>query len=703
MAKFWLIAGAAIVTACGRVETPTAVQADQAPAAAPADQAGAAPTAEQAPTAVKAMQSGIALDHLDSAVRPQDDFFRYANGLWLDKTEIPADEIRYGSWTEVRERNEERLKGVLEEAAAGDNEPGSDLQKIGDFYTSYMDEARVNGLGLEPLTQELDLIAGAESHKDLAVLFGRNMWLQLGVPFDYYVDRDRKDTSRNFFYLWQAGLAMPDRDYYLKDDEKFVAMRAGYVDYVEALLTMAGHDDSRAAAEAILALEIRIAEIHWERVRLRDRIATYNPTPTDELSELAPGLDWSAYLEAAGLGSAESINLSTPSFFTDFGRMFPEVPLAQWQDYLTFHLIDGFAYQLSQPFFDARFEFRGRVLRGQEQPRPRWEYALQNANVLLRDAIGRIYLERFFPPEAAERMNVMVDNLRTAYSRSIDQLDWMQPATKAEAQKKLAALTVYVGYPEYWRSYDGVKMSQDDLMANVIGGIRETYANDIRDLTQPPRQGEFARGTQEVNAYYLPTAGELVFLAGALQPPFFDLDADDAVNYGGIGAAIGHEMLHAFDDQGRKIDEKGELRDWWAAEDAEEYERRTQKMVEQYSAYEPVDGLKINGELTLGENIGDHAGLTMAYRAYQLSLGGESSPVIDGFTGEQRFFLGFAGVWRMKSREEFVREQILSDPHSPAPYRVIGVVANMPEFYEAFDVKEGDGHWRAPEDRVKIW
>lgn len=692
MTRLLLVAGFALLTACGNTDTPSAAVSAQVEAPASDDE-----------TAVVKKRSGIALENIDHATRPQDDFFRYANGAWMDKTEIPPDEVRYGSWTEVRERNEERLKSVLEEAAATDSEPGSDLQKIGDFYTSYMDEARADELGLEALREELGHIEAASTHDDLIPLFGRNMWLDLGAPFDYYVDRDRGDTSRNLFYLWQGGLGMPDRDYYLEDDEKFVTMRAGYVDYADKLLSLAGHEDSRAAAEAILALETRIAEIHWDKLRVRDRIETYNLTPADKLAELAPGFDWGTYLEAAGLASAAEINFSTPSFFTDFGALWTGVPVDDWKSYLTLHLIDGFAYQLSQPFFDARFEFRGRVLRGQEQSRPRWEYALQNANALLQDAIGRIYLERFFPPEADRRMRVMVDNLKKAYSRSIEELDWMQPETKAEAQKKLAALRVYVGYPEYFEDYSAVDILPDDLLGNMIRGTRSDYQRDLDDLGQPPRKGQFLIGTQQVNAYILPTASELVFLAGALQPPFFDLEADDAVNYGAIGSAIGHEMLHAFDDQGRKIDEKGELRDWWAAEDAEEYERRAQKMIDQYSAYEPIEGLNINGELTLGENIGDHAGLTMAFRGYQLSLDGKPSEVIDGFTGEQRFFMGYAGVWRLIAREEFMREQITSDPHSPSRYRVIGVVSNMPEFYEAFGVKEGDGHWRAPADRVKIW
>jgi putative endopeptidase len=418
---------------------------------------------------------------------------------------------------------------------------------------------------------------------------------------------------------------------------------------------------------------------------------------------MAPGLDWGLFLEGAQISQEEEVVVGMPSFFTGFAAMAPEVSVDDWRTYLRFHLIDGFAYQMSQPFFDARFEFRGRVLRDQQAPRQRWEYALSNANFLLRDAIGRIYLERHFPPEAGDRMRAMVENLRRAFSKSIDELDWMQPETKAEAQKKLASLKVYVGYSDHWREYSRVDIASDDLMGNMIRGTRETYFYDIRKLGKTPVDGEFGRGTQEVNASIRPTTGEMFFYAGILQPPFFDLEADDAYNYGAIGAAIGHEMLHAFDDQGRKFDENGELRDWWTAEDAEEYQRRAQVMIDQYSRFEPIDGVHINGELTLGENIGDHAGLTMAFRAYRLSLEGEEAPVIDGFTGEQRFFMGFGSVWRMKSREGRLREQLLSGPHSPARYRVIGTVTNMPEFYEAFGVKEGDGHWLPPEERVKIW
>jgi predicted metalloendopeptidase len=690
MRNFWILCLAVLTMAFAWVDWPV-IGVSEAEAANATTDAGRTP------------KSGIALENIDHDTRPQDDFFQYANGAWLDNNEIPADETRYGAWTEVRERNEARLKAILEEAAAADAPAGSDLQKIGDFYRSYMDTARADELGLDALADELAIIDSAEDLGDLTRIFGRNLSLQFAVPFDYYVDRDQGDTSRSLIYLFQGGLGLPDRDYYFKEGEKFDKIRAGYVDYAERILELGGRDDSRAAAENIMALETRIADMHWEAAKARDRSARYNLMAVADLPTMAPGIDWGLFLDGAQIGQEKEVVIAMPSFFTGFAAMAPEVSVDDWKTYLRFHLIDGFAYQMSQPFFDARFEFRGRVLRDQQAPRQRWEYALSNANVILRDAVGRIYLERHFPPEAGDRMKAMVENLRRAFSKSIDELDWMQPETKAEAQKKLAALKVYVGYSDHWREYSRVDIAPDDLMGNIIHGTRETYFYDIRKLGKTPIDGEFGRGTQEVNASIRPTTGEMFFYAGILQPPFFDLEADDAYNYGAIGAAIGHEMLHAFDDQGRKFDENGELRDWWTAEDADEYKRRARVMVEQYNQYEPIEGVNINGELTLGENIGDHAGLTMSFRAYKLSLDGKEAPVIDGFTGEQRFFMGFASDWRMKSREGRLREQLLSGPHSPSRYRVIGTVTNMPEFYEAFDVKEGDGHWLPPGERVKIW
>ena len=664
---------------------------------------GPATTARPAAPSATPPSSGLDPADMDTTSDPGDDFYRFANGGWLDRTEIPPERASYGAFVEVHERNEKRLKAVLEDAAAADAPAGSDLQLVGSFYASYMDEARADRLEIEPLSGLLAEIGSAQTHDDLLRLFGQFLRLGIEDPFGYYVDRDRGDTRRSLFYFWQGGLGLPDRDYYLKDDEKFVAIRAAYADYADTLLSLSGSADARTAADGILALETRLAEIHWPREKLRDRIATYNLNDRDGLASMVPGFEWSLYLEAAGLGSQEELVVGTPSFFTGFGQIFADTGLDLWRSYLRFKLLSSFAEQLSADYADAHFQFYGKTLRDKEQPLERWQYALSNINRVLGDALGRLYLERYFPDSARTRTEAMIENLRAAFRESMDELEWMSPETREEAKRKLEALTVYVGYPGTWREYAGLEMRPDDLVGNKMRGLQYDYEAKLRELAEGPRDGEFGLPTHVVNAYYRPTAGELVFLAGVLQPPFFDLDADDAINYGAIGAGIGHEMSHAFDDQGRKVDEKGENRDWWTPEDAERYEKRAAVLVDQFAQYEPIDGVPINGQLTLGENIADLAGLTIAYRAYRRSLDGREPPVIDGYTGDQRFFLGFARIWRTKTREGRLRELLLSDPHSPGQYRVIGTLSNMPEFHRAFDVGEGDALYRPPPDQVQIW
>lgn len=649
------------------------------------------------------MSSGLDLDAVDGTVRPQDDFYRFVNGGWLDSTRIPPERASYGAFVEVHERNEKRLKTILEEAASADASQGSDKQLIGSFYTSYMDQARANELGLEPLAAMLSSIDDARTHDDVLRLFGQFIRMDIEHPFAYYVDRDRGDTRRSLFYFWQGGLGLPDRDYYLKDDEKFAEIRAAYVDYVKTILSLSGQIEAAEAAPRIMELETRLAEIHWPQEKLRDRIATYNLTDSAGLEAMVPGFDWAAYLGSAGLGDQQQVVIGTPSFFTGFGEIFAATEIELWRSYLRFKLINSFANQLGDDYADANFQFYGKALRDKEKPLERWQFALNNINGILGDALGRIYLEHYFPDSARVRTEAMIDNLRAAFRESMDELEWMSAETRTQAKRKLDALTVYVGYPGTWREYAGLQMRPDDLIGNKIRGLHFAFDTKLRELVDGPKDGEFGRPTHTVNAYYRPTAGELVFLAGVLQPPFFDTEADDAINYGAIGAGIGHEMSHAFDDQGRKVDEKGENRDWWTPEDAERYETRAARLVEQFAQYEPIDGVPINGELTLGENIADLAGLTIAYRAYKRSLGGREAPVIDGYTGDQRFFFGFARIWRTKAREGYLREKLLSDPHSPGPYRVIGTLSNMPEFYAAFGVGEGDALYRAPEDRAKIW
>ncbi|MGI9265334.1 MAG: M13 family metallopeptidase [Gammaproteobacteria bacterium] len=675
------------LTGCGQDESVAVHDSNSSAPAAEADEV--------------ALVSGIDLSNFDTTERPQDDFFRYVNGTWLDTAEIPADRSGWGATYEIHERNEDRLKKVLEESAATDAAAGTNVQMIGGFYASYMDEERANELGIEPLRSELDSIAAADSHDDITRLMGHQARMNIEHPFKYTIARDLGDTSRNMAYIWQGGLALPDRDYYLEDDEKFVEARAAFVEYVDTLMALAGFDGDHG--EALLEFETKLAQVSWPAADLRDLNAIYNLMDRDAMKEMAPAFDWALYLESAGLADQAEVVMETPSFFKGFGELYSDSNVDLLKNYLRFKLIDHFGYKLSDPIFQARFDFYSRKLRGQEQPLERWQYALANANNLLSDALGEIYVERYFPLEAKARTEEMMDNLKIVMEESIDGLAWMGESTKEEAKKKLAALRVYVGYPAQWKSYAGLEMRPDDLVGNMVRAERYDYDRTVQQLSEPPIDGEFAYPTQAVNAYYASDAGELVFLAGYLQPPNFDPLADDATNYGALGSTIGHEISHAFDDKGRAVDEKGELRDWWTEEDAEKFKAQAALLVDQYNEYEPLPGLHVNGELTLGENIADLAGVAIAYRAYLRSLDGKEAPVIDGYTGEQRFFLSNAQASRGKWRDGLMREIVTSDPHSPNEYRVNGVLKNMPEFYAAFDVKEGDGLYLPPEQRVSIW
>jgi predicted metalloendopeptidase len=689
----FITAPAILLIGCGQPESPAASGSAVTPA----------PPGPSAPDAGHVRSSGLDLQNMDTSVRPQDDFFRYVNGGWLADTEIPPDRSGWGVGYELHERNEKRLRSVLQEAAASEAAPGTDLQLIGDFYASYMDTERANALGIEPLAGELAAIDAATSHADILQLFARFARLNIEHPFKFTISRDFGDTSRNVGYIWQGGLSLPDRDYYLKDDSTFVEARTAYAGYVDTMLSLAGYDDDGPAGRALLGLETQLAEVSWPAEKLGDYTAIYNLMDRDDMAEMAPAFDWDAYLDAAGLGGQEQVVMETPSFFKGFGEIFSATDIEVLKSYLRFKLVDHFGYKLSDPFMQARFGFYGQQLRGQQEPLERWQYALANANSLLGDALGKIYLERYFPLEAKARTEEMVVSLKAVMAESIDDLEWMSDATKLEAKKKLEALRVYVGYPGQWKEYDGLEIRPDDLVGNMMRLERYDYERLITQLSEPPIDGEFAIPTQSVNAYYSPDAGELVFLAGYLQPPMFDMTADDAMNYGALGSTIGHEISHAFDEEGRTIDEKGELRDWWTEADAAKFEARAQLLVDQFNQYEPLPGLFINGELTLGENIADLAGLAIAYRAYMRSLGGQEAPVIDGYTGEQRFFIANAASSRGIRRPGLLRELVLSDPHSPDEFRVNGIVNNLPEFYAAFDVKEGDALYLPEDERVHIW
>jgi predicted metalloendopeptidase len=656
-----------------------------------------------APPAAPTRASGLSLDGFDRGVRPQDDLYRFVNGTWLETTPIPADRSNYGSFTLLDDEAQANVRAIVEEAAnATGKEPGSDAQKIGDFYLSFMDTARADALGLKPLAAELARIDAIASPLDLNRYFGYSQRIGIAQPIWFFVDQDEKDTTTYISYVYQKGLTLPDRDYYLKTDEKFIAIRASCLEYMTRLLELAGTDEAPALAQRIMALETRLATGQWTRVQNRDALARYNKFTIAAADKLTPGFSWDEFLAAAGAPVSEFV-IVQPSFFTALGAAVQEVPVDDWKAYLRFKLLDTYAPYLSAEFVELHFDLHGRTLKGIEQNRPRWKRAVESIDDTMGEIAGRLYVQRHFKPDAKRRMDELVANLLAAFKLSIDELEWMSPATKLEAQKKLASFTVKIGYPDKWKDYSGLSVAADDLVGNLLRSAAVEHARFIGKLGKPIDRTEWLMTPQTVNAYYNPSMNEIVFPAAILQPPFFNVAADDAINYGAIGAVIGHEISHGFDDQGRKYDGVGNLRDWWTNDDAERFKQRAGKLVAQYAAYSPLEGLKVNGELTLGENIGDLSGLAVAFKAFELSRQGKPAEVIDGFTEEQRFFLGWSQIWRRKYRDEEMRSRLLTDPHSPSEYRCNGIVTNVDEFYRAFDVKPGDRLYRSPEERVKIW
>ena len=656
--------------------------------------------AAQAP----ALTSGLDAAAFDTSVRPQDDLFRYVNGGWLARTEIPADRARYGGFTEAFDRTQLQLKALVEAAAAEPGAPGSPRQKIGDFYTAFMDESRANTLGITPLAPELARIAAISTKADLARYFARQLKLGVGgAVIQGGVEGDAQEPTRSVLYAFQGGLGLPDRDYYLKDDAKLKDIRTKYEAYVATMLDAAGVKATKTEAAAVLALERTLAEAHWTNVESRDAVRTYNRVPVAELRARFPGLDWAAWTAELGIQQAPHVIVAQPSYLAALARAVEARPLAVWKTHLTFHTIDRFAPYLSAPLVDARFAFRGAALQGIKENQPRWKRALANIDSALGELLGQVYVEKHFTPAAKARMDQLVENMRAAYKEGIDKLEWMSPATKQEAQAKLAAFRPKIGYPSRWRDYSAVEIRRDDLVGNMLRALDADAAFQLAKVGRPVDPEEWGMTPQTINAYYNPIRNEIVFPAAILQPPFFDMGADDAVNYGAIGAVIGHEMGHGFDDQGRRYDAKGMLRDWWTAKDGEEFLRRAKGLVAYYGRIEPLAGATVNGELTLGENIGDLTGLVIAHRAYQMALGGRPAPVMDGLTGDQRFFAGWTQAWRSKSRDEALRNQLMVDPHSPDFVRAVAPLRHVSAFYTAFDVKPGDRMYLPPEARVKIW
>ena len=649
---------------------------------------------------------GIELANKDTSVRPGNDFNRFANGQWYDNFELRDYQTRFGSFNELSDRAEEQVRVIIEELQQRtDLVPGSNAQKIRDFYASYMDTAARDAAGIAPLQPVLDRIAAIDDRDELVAAFGRSNRDGSASPVSVGIGLDRKDPNRYLVGIGVGGLGLPDRDFYFNPAPRFVQIREAYVAHIATMLGFAGKADARARAEAVMALETAMAQHHWERAALRDRERTYNLTTLEQLREQFPGYDWTAHFESQGFATPAEVNVTTPSAVGPILELVRDTPISTWRDYLAFHAIDNHAPLLSSEIDNASFAFNGTVLSGQRAQRELWKrgVALVGGMGGLGDAVGQLYVERHFQPEAKAAMDLLVENLRTALRQHIDQLDWMGPATKAEAYKKLESFRPKIGYPSEWRDYSSVNIVPDNLMANILA-LREFNVRDQNGrLGTVPDREEWFMTPHTVNAYYNPVFNEIVFPAAILQPPFFDLHADPAVNYGAIGGVIGHEMGHGFDDQGSRSDWQGIQRNWWTDEDRARFEARTAALVAQYNQFCPLEGHCVNGQLSLGENIGDLAGLSMAWTAYQLSLGGKEAPVIDGVTGAQRFFLAWAQIWKSKHREEALINQIRVGPHSPPEFRINGVVRNIDAWYEAFGVQPGDALYLPKEERVRIW
>jgi putative endopeptidase len=682
----------AAVVLCAGVRPPAAKGEPVTQGPAPASNAGS-------------LQSGVRGQDFDETVRPQDDFYRYVNGRWLARTEIPSDRSNYSVFVMLEEGAQRDLHTIAEDAARSGAAAGTDAQKVGDFYASFMDEAAIERRGLAPLKADLARIDALTSKRDIASYFGHAQRIAAIYPFTYSVAIDEKKSSEYVSVVSQSGIGMPDRDYYLSDDAQLKGVREKYRVYVKELLEAANTPDAAVAAQRVFALESKLAKASWSRVQNRDDEKTYNRYDLAALGKLTPAFDWNAFLAAAQVpvGKVKAVIVMQPSYFQALNGMIADVPVADWRAYFRYQLLNSYAPELPAKFVKLHFEFNDRTVSGIEELKPRWKQALDTMENAIGDLVGKLYVERHFRADAKRRIDQLVGNLEAAFAESIDSLEWMTPATKQKAHEKLAQLATKIGYPERWRDWSRLEVRRDDLIGNEMRASAVVFDRGVNKLGGPIDKTEWDMTPQTVNAYNDTSSNSIEFPAAILQPPFFDVTADDAVNYGAIGAIIGHEISHGFDDQGRRYDGAGNMNDWWAPQDSEEFTRRAKLLGAQYSALSPIAGMHINGDLTMGENIADLAGVATAYRAYRLSLQGRPAPVIGGFTGDQRFFIGWAQCWARKYREDELRKRLLTDSHSPGEYRTNAILANLAEFYAAFDVKAGDKMYRDPKDRVRIW
>jgi putative endopeptidase len=674
-------------------------------AACASNQTPAVSASAQHPDQQPALRSGIDLQYVDSSVRPQDDTYQYLNGKWLRTFQLPPDKGDVGSFSAVEDTTQEQLRSIVESLdRAGPSDGDTDARKLADLYASFMNEEQLEALGLKPLQAEFAAIDAIKDMNALPVLVAHMNAIGAGAPYGLFVNLDARNSTQYAVSLFQGGLGLPDRDYYLKDDAKLKDARTAYRAHVEKMLSMAGESKAAESAEAILKLETSLAKIQWTRVEDRDPIKTYNKTAISELPVLMPGYDWQRYVRSAGIdGKVDSVIIRQPSYFTGLGRVMTNTPLPVWKAYFKWRVLSAAAPYLSKSFVDERFAFTGGVLRGVPENQPRWKRGIALLDGGIGEALGKLYVAKYFPPQNKARMQALVQNLLEAYRRDIDTLDWMSAETKVGAQAKLAKMTPKIGYPDHWRDYSALKVSRDDLHGNVVRASEFEYRRNLAKLGKPVDHGEWRMRPQTVNASYNPTSNEITFPAAILQPPFFDATADDAANYGGIGAVIGHEMSHGFDDQGSQFDADGNLHDWFTKADHDKFAEKTKALIAQYNAYEPVPDYHVNGALTLGENIGDNSGLAIAYKAYRISLAGHEAPIIDALTGDQRLYLGWVQVWRGKVREAETIQRIKTDPHSPPAVRGAATLRNQAGFYAAFALRPSDKMYLPPQQRVNIW
>ena len=646
---------------------------------------------------------GVSIEDMNQTVRPQDDFFQYANGTWLKNTKIPDDRSSVGAFVILWDKADHDLRKIIEESVNKRVKKSSDEEKVAFCYESYMDSTRIEELGITPLDNEMKMIDSMSTKKDLIKLFAYFEISGIQNPILYYVAQDKKNSDRYITYLYQSGLSLPDKEYYLNQDEKLIDIRNNYENYIAQLLSLANIADGEIKAKRILKIETKLATHHWSNVQNRDPEKSYNKFTWHQLDSISPEFNLQLFLKGVGIDYTEDVIVRQVSYFKAFSQIYDEITLEDWKTYCKYKLLDSYTRYLNFEFVDLSHDFYDKTLRGIEEKPPRWERAVDFTSRILGESIGKIYVKKHFKSEAKDKMLQMFKNIKLSFAERIKQLNWMSPETKEQALDKLSKLKAKIGYPDEWKDYTELEITNNDLLGNYRRSNRFENKRQIEKLNNPIDRTEWFINPQTVNAYYSSTMNEIVFPAAFLQPPYFNFMADDAVNYGAIGSVIGHELIHGFDDEGRKSDGDGNIRDWWTEEDNQRFVDRAQVLIDQFNKYNPIDSMHINGTLTLGENIADLGGLIITYYAYKILLDGKEAPIIDGFTGDQRFFLGFAQVQSEIRRDKSLRQRLLTNPHSPCKYRCNGVVSNMPEFYEAFNVSPGDSLYRSDEIRVKIW